>query len=291
MTHHDYHLAAEAGTFEIGGNLTVNRLGFGAMRLTGSRVWDDSAEPEDREGAKRVLRRVLELGINFIDTADFYGPEANENLIREALHPYPEDLLVATKGGAVLYESGGWSTDGRPEHLRKACEASLKRLGLEQIDLYQFHIPDPDVPYEESIGALAELESEGKIRHIGISNVTLAQLETARRIVPVASVQNRYSIAHRDDDDLVDACERDGIAFLPYHPLATGDLAKLGGPLGEIAARHDALAGQVALAWLLHRSPVIVPIPGTSSVDHLEENVAAASISLGETDMQILDAA
>ena len=291
MTHHDYHLAAEAGTFEIGGNLTVNRLGFGAMRLTGSRVWDDSAEPEDREGAKRVLRRVLELGINFIDTADFYGPEANENLIREALHPYPEDLLVATKGGAVLYESGGWSTDGRPEHLRKACEASLKRLGLEQIDLYQFHIPDPEVPYEESIGALAELESEGKIRHIGISNVTLAQLETARRIVPVASVQNRYSIAHRDDDDLVDACERDGIAFLPYHPLATENLAKPGGPLGEIAARHDATAGQVALAWLLHRSPVIIPIPGTSSVDHLEENVAAASISLGETDMQTLDAA
>ena len=291
MTNHDYHSAAGAGMFEIGGDLTVNRLGFGAMRLTGSRVWDVSAEPEDREGAKSVLRRALELGVNFIDTADFYGPEANENLIREALHPYPEDILVATKGGLVLHGPGNWGSDGRPEHLRDACEASIKRLGVEQIGLYQFHSPDPEVPYEESIGVLAELRTEGKIRNIGISNITLAQLETAQSIVPIASVQNRYSIAHRDDDDLVDACERDGIAFLPYHPLATGDLAKPGGPLGEIAARHDALAGQVALAWLLHRSPVIVPIPGTSSVDHLEENVAAASISLGETDMQILDAA
>lgn len=291
MTHNDYHSAAEAGTFEIGGDLTVNRLGFGAMRLTGSRVWGDSAESEDREEAERVLYRTLELGVNLIDTADFYGPEANENLIYETLHPYPEDLLVATKGGLVLLGPGNWNSDGRPEHLRKACEASIKRLGVEQIGLYQFHSPDPNVPYEESIGALAELKTEGKIRNIGISNVNLDQLETAQSIVPIASVQNRYNIAERDADDLVGACEQAGIAFLPYRPLATGDLAEPGGPLSEVASKSEATDGQVALAWLLHRSPVIVPIPGTSSVDHLEENVAAASISLGEPEMRTLNAA
>lgn len=283
--------ASEAGTFKIGGDLTVNRLGFGAMRLTGSTVWGDSAEPEDRDGAIKVLRRALELGVNLIDTADFYGPGANENLIREALYPYPEGLLIATKGGAVVYGPGEWGLDGSPEHLRDACEASMGRLGVEHIDLYQLHEPDPEVPYEESIGALAELKAEGKVRHVGISNVTLDQLETARSIVPVASVQNRYSIAQRAADDLVDTCERAGIAFLPYRPLATGDLAGPGGPLAEIATRHDAAARQVALAWLLHRSPAMVPIPGTSSPDHLEENVAAAGISLGETEVRTLDAA
>lgn len=287
----DYHSAAEAGTFEIGGDLTVNRLGFGAMRLTGSRVWSDSAEPEDRDEATKVLRRALELGVNLIDTADFYGPEANENLIREALYPYPEGLLIATKGGAVLHGRGDWSPDGRPEHLRDACEASMKRLGVEHIDLYQFHVPDPEVPYEESVGALAELRIEGKVRHVGISNVNLNYLEAARSVVPIASVQNRYSIAEREADDLADACEQAGIAFLPYRPLATGDLAGPGGPLLEIATKHDASAKQVALAWLLHRSPAMVPIPGTSSPDHLEENVAAAGLSFGETEMQILDAA
>jgi pyridoxine 4-dehydrogenase len=261
------------------------------MRLTGSRVWGDSAEPEDREEAKKVLHRALELDVNLIDTADFYGPETNENLIYEALHPYPDDVLVATKGGLVLHGPGNWSSDGRPEHLRRACEASMKRLGVEQIGLYQFHHPDPNVPYEESIGALAELRAEGKIRHVGISNVDLDQLETARSIVSIASVQNRYNIAQRDADGLVDACERAGIAFLPYRPLATGDLAKPGGPLAEIAGKHDATTRQVALAWLLHHSPVIVPIPGTSSVDHLEENVAAASIVFGEAEMRTLDAA
>lgn len=291
MTGRAHRSAAGAGTCEIGDDLTVNRLGLGAMRLTGSRVWGDSAEPEDREEAERVLHRALELDVNLIDTADFYGPETNENLIREVLHPYPEDVLVATKGGLVLHGPGDWSIDGRPEHLRRACEASIKRLGVEQIGLYQFHHPDPNVPYGESIGALAELKAEGKIRTVGISNVNLRQLETARSIVAVASVQNRYSIADRNADDLVDACERAGIAFLPYRPLAAGDLAKPGGSLSEIASGRDATVRQVALAWLLQRSPVIVPIPGTSSVGHLEENVAAGSIVLGESEMRTLDAA
>ncbi len=288
MTHHDDHSASEAGTFKIGGDLSVNRIGYGAMRLTGSGVWGD---PDDREGAKKVLHKALELGVNFIDTADAYGPDTNENLIREALYPYPQDVLVATKGGHVRDGDKNWLTDGRPEHIKESCEASMKRLGVEQIELYQLHRPDPDVPYEESIGALAELRSEGKVRHVGISNVDVEQMETARSIVPIASVQNRYNITERGDDDLVDACEGYGVAFLPYFPLATGDLAKPGGPLDEIAARHDATAGQVALAWLLHRSPVIIPIPGTSSVDHLAENVAAAGISLGATEMRTLNAA
>ena len=289
MTRRDRHSAAGAGTFDIGGDLTVNRLGFGAMRLTGSRLWGDPAGPEGP--GRRVLRRALELDVNFIDTADFYGPELNETLIRETLHPYPEGLLIATKGGAVLRGPGDWSPDGRPEHLREACEASMKRLGVERIDLYQFHVPDPKVPYEESIGALADLRDEGKVRHVGISNVNPEQLKTAQSIVPIASVQNRYNIAQRDANDLVDACERAGIAFLPYRPLATGDLSRPGGPLPEIAARHDATEEQVALSWLLHRSPFIVPIPGTSSVAHLEANVAAAGISFDKTEMATLDAA
>ena len=289
MTHRDRHSAAGAGTFDIGGDLTVNRLGFGAMRLTGSRLWGDPAGPEG--AGRQVLRRALELDVNLIDTADFYGPEVNETLIRETLHPYPEGLLIATKGGAVLRAPGDWSPDGRPEHLREACEASMKRLGVERIDLYQFHVPDPKVPYEESIGALADLRDEGKVRHVGISNVNPKHLETAQSVVPIASVQNRYNIAQRDADDLVDACERAGIAFLPYRPLATGDLSGPGSPLPEIAARHDATEEQVALAWLLHRSPAIVPIPGTSSVAHLEANVAAAGISFGKAEMATLDAA
>ena len=289
MTHHDRHSAAGAGTFDIGGDLTVNRIGLGAMRLTGSRLWGDPAEPEGP--GRQVLRRALELDVNLKDTADFYGPELNENLIRETLHPYPKGLLIATKGGAVLRGPGDWSPDGRPDHLREACEASIKRLGVERIDLYQLHVPDPKVPYEESIGALADLRDEGKIRHVGISNVDPKQLETARSIVPIAAVQNRYNIAQRDASDLVDACERAGIAFLPYRPLATGDLASPGGPLPEIATKHDATTEQVALAWLLHRSPVIVPIPGTSSVAHLEANVAAADISFAKSEMAALDAA
>lgn len=285
MTHKD-HSASEAGTFKIGGDLSVNRIGYGAMRLTGPGVMGD---PDDREGAKKVLQKALELGVNFIDTADAYGPETNENLIREALYPYPSDVLVATKGGHVRNKDKNWLTDGRPEHIKESCEASLTRLGVEQIELYQFHRPDPDVPYEESIGAFAELKSEGKVRHVGISNVDASQLEAARNIVPIATVQNRYNITERDADDLVDACESHGIAFLPYFPLATGDLAKPGGKLDEIAKSHDATVGQIALAWLLHRSPAIIPIPGTSSVNHLEENVGAAGISLGATEMRTLD--
>ncbi|MGH3090180.1 MAG: aldo/keto reductase [Rubrobacteraceae bacterium] len=288
MTRHDDHSASGAGKFMIGGDLAVNRIGFGAMRLTGPGVWGD---PDDREGAKKVLHRALELGVNFVDTADAYGPETNENLIREALYPYPEDVLVATKGGHIRDNDKNWLPDGRPEHLERACEASMKRLGVEQIELYQFHRPDPDVPYEESIGALAELRSEGKVLHVGVSNVNVEQLETARSIVPIASVQNRYNITERNADDLVDACERAGIAFLPYFPLKTGDLAKPGGPLDEVAEKRGASAGQVALAWLLHRSPVMIPIPGTSSVDHLKENVAAASLSLGMGEMRALNAA
>lgn len=287
MTHHD-HTAAEAGTFRIGGDLSVNRLGYGAMRLTGPGIWGD---PDDREGAKRVLHRALELGVNFIDTADAYGPQTNEDLIREALYPYPQDVLVATKGGHVRDGDKNWLTNGRPEHIKEACEASLKRLGVEQIELYQLHRPDPDVPFEESVGALAELRSEGKVRHVGLSNVTVEQLEAARAVVPIASVQNRYNITERASEDLVEACERAGVAFLPYFPLATGDLAKPGGPLDEIAESRDATTGQVALAWLLHRSPAIVPIPGTSSISHLEENVGAASVSLGAAEMRTLDAA
>lgn len=286
MTHHDGHSASEAGTFKIGGDLSVNRIGYGAMRLTGPGVMGD---PDDREGAKKVLQKALELGVNFIDTADAYGPETNENLIREALYPYPSDVLVATKGGHVRNKDKNWLTDGRPEHIKESCEASLTRLGVEQIELYQFHRPDPDVPYEESIGAFAELKSEGKVRHVGISNVDASQLEAARNIVPIATVQNRYNITECDADDLVDACESHGIAFLPYFPLATGDLAKPGGKLDEIAKSHDATVGQIALAWLLHRSPAIIPIPGTSSVNHLEENVGAAGISLGATEMRTLD--
>ena len=281
--------AARAGTFEIGDGLTVNRLGFGAMRLTGSRIWGDSSEPEGH--GRWVLRRALELGVNLIDTADFYGPETNENLIREALYPYPEDLLIATKGGAVVHGPGDWSPDGRPEHLREACEASMKRLGVEHIDLYQFHVPDPEVPYEESIGALAELKAEGKVRNVGISNVDLHHLKTARSIVSISSVQNRYNIAERAAGDLVEVCEQAGVAFLPFRPLATGDLAGPEGPISRIARKYDATTGQVALAWLLRRSPVMVPIPGTSSVDHLEENVAAAGVVIEETEMRILDAA
>lgn len=256
----------------------VNRLGFGAMRLTGSLVWDDSAEPKDREEGQRVPGRALELGVN------------REPDPRDA-SSVPGGLARSDERGSRTVRIGGWSPDWRPEHLRRACEASLKRLGLEQIDLYQFHITDPDVPYEESIGALAELRTEGRIRHVGLSNVILDQLGTARDIVPIASVQRRFNVAERNADDLVDVCERYGKAFLPYHPPTTGSLARAGGPLTRIASDPDATVGQVALAWLLCRSPVIIPIPGTSSVHHLEENVAAAGISLEETEIRTLDAA
>jgi len=271
--------AAAAGTFDIGGDLRVNRLGFGAMRITGKGIW---GEPENPEEARAVLKRAVELGINLIDTADSYGPHVSERLIGETLHPYPEDLVIATKGGLLRDGPGQWRRDARPEHLREACEGSLKRLKLDCIDLYQLHRIDPRVPAEEPLGALAELREEGKIRHIGLSEVSVEQIQRAQQIVPIVSVQNRYNLTDRDSEDVLDFCEREGIGFIPWFPLATGDLARPGGPLDDIATRYGASPGQVALAWLLWRSPVILPIPGTSSVEHLVENVAAASLELDE---------
>jgi pyridoxine 4-dehydrogenase len=273
-----------AGTFALDG-LTVNRMGFGAMRLTGEGVW---GEPEDPEEARAVLRRAVELGVNFIDTADSYGPEVSERLIGEALYPYPEDLVVATKGGLVRPGPGQWETDGRPEHLREACEGSLKRLKVERIDLYQLHRIDPKVPSEEQLGVLAELREEGKIRHVGLSEVGVEDIERAREIVPIVTVQNRYNLTDRGSEDVLDFCERAGIGFIPWFPLATGNLARPGGPLDEIAARHDATPGQVALAWLLAKSPVMLPIPGTSSVEHLEENVGTAKLRLSDEELATL---
>ena len=277
--------AAAAGIFDLGGDLRVNRLGFGAMRITGKGIW---GEPENPEEARAVLKRAVELGINLIDTADSYGPEVSERLIGETLHPYPDDLVIATKGGLLRDGPGQWRPDGRPEHLRQACEGSLRRLKVDRIDLYQLHRIDSRVPAEESFGALAELREEGKIRDVGLSEVGVEEIQRAQEIVPVVSVQNRYNLTDRGSEDVLDFCEREGIGFIPWFPLATGDLARPGGPLDEIAARHDASPGQVALAWLLWRSPVMLPIPGTSSVKHLEENVAAASLDLDEEELAAL---
>jgi pyridoxine 4-dehydrogenase len=277
--------AAAAGTFDLGGVLRVNRLGFGAMRITGKGIW---GEPENPEEARAVLKRAVELGINLIDTADSYGPEVSERLIGETLHPYPDDLVIATKGGLLRDGPGQWRPDGRPEHLRQACEGSLRRLKVDRIDLYQLHRIDSRVPAEESFGALAELREEGNIRDVGLSEVGVGVFQRAQEIVPVVSVQNRYNLTDWGSEDVLDFCEREGIGFIPWFPLATGDLARPGGPLDEIAARHDASPGQVALAWLLWRSPVMLPIPGTSSVKHLEENVAAASLDLDEEELAAL---
>jgi pyridoxine 4-dehydrogenase len=264
-------------TFTIGGDLEVHRLGFGAMRITGSGIW---GPPDDPEEAKRLLRRVVELGIDLIDTADSYGPEVSELLIAEALHPYPDGLVIATKGGLRRSGPGQWPRDARPERLKECCEASLRRLKLDRIDLYQLHSPDPKVPYRDSVGALKELQDDGKIRHVGISNVSLEQLAEAREIVEVVTVQNRYNLEDRRSEDVLEACEREQIGFLPWFPLATGRLAEPGGPLDRIAREHDATPAQIALAWLLARSPVMLPIPGTSSIEHLEENLAATRIEL-----------
>ena len=277
--------AAAAGTFDLGGDLRVNRLGFGAMRITGEGIW---GKPENPEEARAVLKRAVELGINLIDTADSYGPEVSERLIGETLHPYPDDLVIATKGGLLRDGPGQWRPDGRPEHLRQACEGSLRRLKVDRIDLYQLHRIDSRVPAEESLGALAELREEGKVRYVGLSEVGVEEIQRAQEIVPIVSVQNRYNLTDRGSEDVLDFCEREGIGFIPWFPLATGDLARPGGPLDEIAARHDASPGQVALAWLLWRSPVMLPIPGTSSVKHLEENVAAASLDLDEEELAAL---
>jgi pyridoxine 4-dehydrogenase len=266
-------------TFKIGGDLEVRRLGFGAMRITGNGIW---GPPDDTDEARRLLRRVVDIGIDLIDTADSYGPEVSENLIAEALHPYPDGLVIATKGGLRRTGPGEWPRDARRERLRECCEGSLRRLKLDRIDLYQLHAPDPNVPYEDSIAALGELQDEGKIRHIGVSNVSVEQLEQARGLVDVVTVQNRYNLSDRSSEDVLEACEAARIGFIPWFPLATGSLAEPGGVLDEVAHAHDATPGQVALAWLLARSRVMLPIPGTSSIEHLEENLAAEELTLSD---------
>jgi len=266
--------AADAGTVDIGGDITVNRLGFGAMRITGRGIWGD---PPDRNEARAVLRRAIELGVNFIDTADSYGPNVSEELIAEALHPYPDDLVIATKGGLVRPGAGRWDPVGRPEHLREACEGSLRRLRLDEIPLYQLHRPDRTVPLEDSIGTLVALKEEGKIRHIGLSNVNEGQLRQAQALTPIVSIQNRYNLGDRSSDPLVDLCEQEDIAFLPWAPIQNLDRLPM---LTDIAERHGATAHQVALAWLLARSEKMLTIPGTGSIDHLEDNVAAAGLRL-----------
>jgi pyridoxine 4-dehydrogenase len=266
--------AAAAGTIDIGGDLTVNRMGFGAMRITGQGIW---GPPPDRDRAKAALRQAVELGVNFIDTADSYGPNVSEELIAETLHPYPDDLVIATKGGLIRPGPGRWEPDGRPEHLREACEGSLRRLKLDQIPLYQFHRPDAKVPLAESIGALVELKQEGKIRHIGVSNVSEDQLREAQKLTPVVSVQNRYNLNDRTSDSMVDLCDAEGIVFLPWAPIQEADELI---PVVTAARRLGVSTRQVALAWLLARSPQILPIPGSGSADHVAENVAAASVEL-----------
>lgn len=266
--------AAAAGTISIGGDLTVNRMGFGAMRITGDGIW---GPPKDPEQAKEALRKAVELEVNFIDTADSYGPDVSEALIAEALYPYPDDLVIATKGGLLRPGPGRWDADGRPEHLREACEGSLRRLKLDQIPLYQFHRPDPKVPFAESIGALIELRAEGKIRHIGVSNVSEAQLHEAQKLTPIVSVQNRYNLIDRSSEAMVDLCEQESIVFLPWAPIQDSDQLV---PVRTAAERHGASTRQVALAWLLNRSAQILPIPGSGSPEHVAQNVAAASLQL-----------
>jgi pyridoxine 4-dehydrogenase len=266
--------ARDAGTIDVGGDLTVNRLGFGAMRITGAGIW---GPPSDRDEAKAVLRRAVELGVNFIDTADSYGPHVSEELIGETLYPYPDDLVIATKGGLERTGPGQWPVNGRPEHLIEACEGSLRRLKVDQIPLYQFHRPDPDVPLEDSIGALVTLKEQGKIRHIGLSNVTEDQLRRAQRLTPIASIQNRYNVDDRRSESLVDLCEQEQLVLLPWAPIQDLDDNR---PVQELARRYQVQPRQIVLAWLLGRSPAILPIPGTGSVSHLEDNIAAASIKL-----------
>lgn len=279
--------ARESGTFKIGGELEVNRLGFGAMRIVGDGVW---GPPEDRDEALAVLRRLPELGVDFVDTADSYGPYHSENLIREALHPY-DGIVVATKAGLVRHGPGAWLPLGRPEYLRHACLTSMERLGVERIDLFQLHRIDAKVPREEQFEAMRSLQADGLVRHIGLSEVNVEEIEAAAEYFDVATVQNRFNLAERDHEAVLDYCERNEIGFIPWYPLASGKLAEPGGAVAEIAAAHDATPGQVALAWLLARSPVMLPIPGTGSVAHLEENVAAAALRLNPDEIAELDAA
>jgi pyridoxine 4-dehydrogenase len=277
--------ATKSGTFAIGGSLHVYRLGYGAMQLTGPSVW---GEPADRAQAVAVLRRAVELGINLIDTADSYGPYVSEELIREALHPYPKGLVIATKAGLARPAPSRWVPLGRPEYLRQECEMSLRRLGVEHIDLFQLHRIDPKVPAEDQFGVLRDLQKEGKIRHVGLSEVNVGEIEAARRIVPIATVQNQYNLAYRNSEDVLEYCTRENIGFIPWFPLATGDLTKPHGVLVKIAKELGATPAQIALAWLLKKSPVMLPIPGTSKVKHLEENAAAALLHLDDSIMEKL---
>jgi aryl-alcohol dehydrogenase-like predicted oxidoreductase len=280
--------AKASGEFSIGGKLPVTRLGYGTMQLTGPGVWGD---PEDPDEAVRVLRRAVELGVNFLDTADAYGPVVAEQLIKKALHPYPADLVIATKAGFTRQGPGLWEPVGRPEYLRQQVLMSLRNLGLEQIPLLQLHRIDPKVPLEDQVGELNKLQDEGKIGFIGLSEVTVGQLRAAQAVAPVATVQNLYNLANRKAEDLLDYSAANGVGFIPWFPLATGDLAKPGGPLDELAKRRGASPSQLALAWLLHRSPAMLPIPGTSSVAHLEDNVAAAGLMLSDSEYAALESA
>ena len=278
-------IASAAGTFAIGGDLPVNRLGYGTMQLPGPGVWGD---PADRDAAHAVLRRAVELGVNLLDTADAYGPFVTDALIREALHPYPSDLVIATKAGFTRQGPGQWTAVGRPEYLRQQVELSLRNLAVERIDLLQLHRIDPKVPVEDQIGELAALQSEGKIRHIGLSEVTVAEIKQAQQEATIVSVQNLYNLSNRKSEEVLNFAEQENIAFIPWFPLATGQLAAAGGPLAESAKKHDASPSQLALAWLLRRSPVILPIPGTSSIEHLEDNLAAAAIELTDDEFTAL---
>ena len=281
-------LVSGSGTFELGGTTTVNRLGYGAMQLTGDGVW---GPPKDRDEAIRVLKAAVADGVNLIDTADSYGPFVAEQLIFEALHPYPEDLVIATKAGLTRAGPGDWRPVGRPEYLRQQCELSLRHLGLERIELFQLHRIDPHVPLADQLGALVELQAEGKIGRIGLSEVSVAEIEAAKAITPIVSVQNLYNLSERRSERALDYCEREGIGFIPWFPMATGRLARPGGRLQRMADEHGATPAQLALAWLLARSPVLLPIPGTSTVSHLDENIAAALIELSPDQVQQLDAA
>ena len=281
-------LQTETTTFQLGGDLTVNRLGYGAMRITGNGIW---GEPKNRDEALKVLRRSIELGVNFIDTADSYGPEVSENLIAEALYPYPKDLVIATKGGFARSGPNKWEVVGRPEYLRQCVEMSLRRLKLERIDLYQLHRIDPKVPVEESLGALKDFQKAGKIRHIGLSEVSAAEIEQADKTVKIVSVQNQYNLSDRRHEKVLKYSEEHNLAFIPWFPVASGKLAQPGGALDTIAHQHKATIAQLSIAWLLYHSPVMLPIPGTSSVQHLEENMASAKVHLSSEEWKALEAA
>src|SRR5215470_2888893 len=278
--------AVSSGTFKLGGDLPVHRLGYGAMRITGKGIW---GEPKDPETAKKVLKRAVELGVNFIDTADSYGPEVSERLIGEALAPYAKGVVIATKAGLTRQGPDRWLPVGRPEYLHQEVEMSLRRLKTERIDLWQLHRIDPKIPVEESLGVIKKLQEQGKIRHVGLSEVKPKEIDQARKVIDIVSVQNLYNLSERQHEDVVDYCDKNKIAFIPWFPVAAGKLAQPGGKLDEAAKRNKATVSQLSLAWLLHRSPVMLPIPGTSSIEHLEENIAAADVKLSATEWKEIE--